>query len=199
VTTPLIPNRNQRRTEQTRTRLLDAALQTFLDHGYDATTLGEITKRADLGTGTLYLHFADKRSMYEAVVRRQLLLLRTQWKDRRPRRAAAAGDEIALMVRMVLESLLGEPRLARLILLDGPPLETWLVADIGEEMARVLADRVPDPELSAHLVIGATLTAGRWALAGSRSHSTKAVIARAVEFCAAGVAPGAHRSRTRSR
>jgi AcrR family transcriptional regulator len=184
---PATPGRNQRRTERTRERLLDAALETFLERGYDETSLGEITKRADLGTGTFYLHFQDKRGIYEAVVRRQLLLLRTQWTERRPRRAAGASGEIALMVRMVLESLLEQPRLARLILLDGPPLETWLVADIGAEMAGVLGDRVADPELCAHLVIGATLTAGRWALSASPPRATRALIARTVAFCSGGV------------
>jgi AcrR family transcriptional regulator len=184
------PGRNQRRTERTRERLLDAALEAFLERGYDETSLGEITKRADLGTGTFYLHFQDKRSIYEAVVRRQLLVLRTQWTERRPRRAAGASSEIALMVRMVLESLLEQPPLARLILLDGPPLETWLVADIGAEMARVLGERVADPELCSHLVIGATLTAGRWALSASPPRATRSLIARTVAFCSDGVGHG---------
>lgn len=51
--------------DSTRARLLDAATEVFLARGYDAMTLAEVTERADLGTGTLFLHFRDKRTLYE--------------------------------------------------------------------------------------------------------------------------------------
>lgn len=198
VTTTQSSTRQQRRTERTRARLLDAALEIFLERGYDATSLGPITERADLGTGTCYLYFRDKRAIYEAMVRRELLALRTQWIEQRAKVASSeSGDEIALMVKMVLESLLGNVRLARLILLDGPPLETWLVADIGREMATVLGDRVREPELAAHLVIGATLTAVRWALNRPRPAPSRSLIADAIAFCSAGVAANVYARSTR--
>jgi AcrR family transcriptional regulator len=169
--------------------LLDAAREVFLERGYDGTSLGPITERADLGTGTCYLHFRDKRSIYEAMVRRELMTLRTDWIEHRAKVAAGdSGAEIALMVKMVLESLLENVPLARLILLDGPPLETWLVADIGREMANVLGDRIREPELAAHLVIGATLTAARWALSRPKPPSNRTLIADALAFSSAGVA-----------
>ena len=183
-------SRQKRRTERTRERLLDAALEVFLEAGYDGASLGEITKRADLGTGTLYLHFRDKRAIYEALVRRKLMVLRQQWLGERAARKldGAPDSEISLMVRIVLESLLEEPRMARLVLLDGPPVETWLVQEIGREMARVLGRGVTAPELVANLVIGATLTAGRWAVTRPRGVKTRRLLADAVAFCAAGVA-----------
>src|SRR5690349_10717909 len=118
------PGRQQRRTEQTRSRLIDAALQLFLERGYDAVSIGEITERADLGAGTYYLHFRDKRSLYEALVRRDLAALRKSWLDERVARKANGhpSAEIALMVELVLESLLSDVARGRLVLLDGPPL-----------------------------------------------------------------------------
>ncbi|MGZ5652045.1 MAG: helix-turn-helix domain-containing protein, partial [Usitatibacter sp.] len=62
-----VPARQNRRVDRTRTKLLDAAQALFVERGYDSTLLGEVTQRADLGTGTLYLHFRDKRALYEAV------------------------------------------------------------------------------------------------------------------------------------
>jgi AcrR family transcriptional regulator len=184
------PSRQQRRTEHTRGRLLDAALLAFLEYGYDGVTTGDIAKRADLGAGTYYLHFRDKRSVYEALVRRELMALRMRWVEERSKRKANGQPwaEISLMVEMVLESLLEDRDLARLILLDGPPLETWLVEEVGREMAHFLEDRVSAPELVSNLVIGATLNAGRWSLARPRTVSTKRLITDAVAFCAAGVA-----------
>lgn len=183
-------SRQQRRTEQTRARLLDAARRAFLEHGYDGVTTGDIAKRADLGAGTYYLHFRDKRSVYEALVRRELMALKMRWVEERAKRKANGQPwtEISLMVEMVLESLLEDRDLARLILLDGPPLETWLVEEVGREMAHFLEDRVSAPELVSNLVIGATLNAGRWALARPRTVATKRLITDAVTFCAGGVA-----------
>ena len=184
------PSRQQRRTERTRTRLLDAALELFLERGYEAVSIGEVTKRADLGAGTYYLHFRDKRGIYEAVVRRSLFELRQRWVEERGARKLGndAWAEISLMVQMVLESLMSDRKMAELILLDGPPLETWLVEEIGREMAQVLGDRVRTPVLVSHLVIGATLNSARWALSHPRGVPTKRLVNETVAFCAAGVA-----------
>src|SRR5215470_14835022 len=112
------PSRQQQRTERTRARLLEAAREVFLEHGYDAASIGEITKRADLGAGTYYLHFRDKRGVYEAIVRRELSALKARWIDERALRKVSGQPwaEISLMVEMVLESLLADRELARLIL-----------------------------------------------------------------------------------
>src|SRR5215470_988949 len=94
------PSRQQLRTERTRGRLLEAAREVFLEQGYDAASIGEITERADLGAGTYYLHFRDKRTLYEALVRRELRALRTRWLEERAARNVNGEPwiEISLMV-----------------------------------------------------------------------------------------------------
>jgi len=57
--------RAQRRASRTRERLIRAALALFCEKGVDATTIEEITERADVGKGTFYRHFSDK---YELVI-----------------------------------------------------------------------------------------------------------------------------------
>jgi len=57
--------RAQRRASRTRKSLLQAALAVFSEKGVDATTIGDITERADVGKGTFYRHFRDK---YEVVI-----------------------------------------------------------------------------------------------------------------------------------
>jgi AcrR family transcriptional regulator len=199
MTATPIASRQQRRTERTRARLLDAALELFLERGYDSPSIAEITERADLGAGTYYLHFRDKRGLYEALVRRELLALRRSWIEERTTRKLGKSPwaEVSLMVEMVLESLLKDSNRGRLILLDGPPLETWLLEEIGREMARVLGDRVASSELVANLVIGSTLNAARWALTRSEPVSTKRLVAGTVAFCAAGVAAASARRKKR--
>ncbi|MGH7859653.1 MAG: helix-turn-helix domain-containing protein, partial [Candidatus Binatia bacterium] len=63
--TAIVESRSERRKRETRDRLLDAALRVFKERGYDAATTGEIAAAADLGAGTFYCHFQDKRDVYE--------------------------------------------------------------------------------------------------------------------------------------
>lgn len=46
-----------------RGRLLQAALELFAEHGYDATTAAQIAERAGLTKTTLFRHFTDKREI----------------------------------------------------------------------------------------------------------------------------------------
>ncbi len=46
-----------------RERLEQAAIDLFLEHGFAATTVPEITARAGLTTRTFFRHFADKREV----------------------------------------------------------------------------------------------------------------------------------------
>lgn len=48
---------------EARTRLREAALELYLDHGYDATTTAQIAARAGVTERTYFRHFADKREV----------------------------------------------------------------------------------------------------------------------------------------
>jgi AcrR family transcriptional regulator len=53
----------QPRGRATRAKLLAAAEELFTRHGYDGTSMGDVSRRAGTSVGTLYHHFADKRAM----------------------------------------------------------------------------------------------------------------------------------------
>ena len=53
-------SRAQKRAKKTRKKLKKAALDVFSEKAVDAATVEEITKKADVGKGTLYQYFADK-------------------------------------------------------------------------------------------------------------------------------------------
>ena len=65
---PAPAGRAQRRAGRTRQRLLAAALHKFSDRGVDATTIEEITEKADVGKGTFYRHFSSKDEVVLALV-----------------------------------------------------------------------------------------------------------------------------------
>ena len=54
------PSRRDRRRHEIRGRILETALRLFETQGYEATTVGEIARRADIAYGTFFNHFPSK-------------------------------------------------------------------------------------------------------------------------------------------
>lgn len=54
--------------EDTRRRLLDAALAVFLEKGFSAASVEDIASRAGFTRGALYSNFADKEALFLALV-----------------------------------------------------------------------------------------------------------------------------------
>jgi len=61
-------NRAARAAER-RAAIVEAALEEFIARGFAATRLDDIARRAGVAKGTIYLHFKDKESMFEELVR----------------------------------------------------------------------------------------------------------------------------------
>ncbi|WP_043845792.1 TetR/AcrR family transcriptional regulator [Crystallibacter crystallopoietes] len=59
--------RQQRRREQTRARLIDAAKNLMAERGVESVGISEITEAADLGAGTFYNYFQSRDEIVEAV------------------------------------------------------------------------------------------------------------------------------------
>lgn len=62
-------SRQQRRTNVTRQKLLDAARAVFAERGMDLTRIDEITERADVGKGTFYYHFKSKEGLIKELIK----------------------------------------------------------------------------------------------------------------------------------
>ncbi|MBW4540637.1 MAG: TetR/AcrR family transcriptional regulator [Myxacorys chilensis ATA2-1-KO14] len=59
---PII-NRPAQTEDQTRTRILKAALKLFARQGYDGTTTRDLAEKAGVAEGTLFRHFANKKAI----------------------------------------------------------------------------------------------------------------------------------------
>jgi len=57
------------RAAERRAAIVEAALEEFIARGFAATRLDDIARRAGVAKGTIYLHFKDKESMFEELVR----------------------------------------------------------------------------------------------------------------------------------
>jgi len=57
---------------ETRTRILDAAEELFMQHGFEATSMRLLTARAGVNLAAVNYHFGSKHALIEAVFRRRL-------------------------------------------------------------------------------------------------------------------------------
>jgi AcrR family transcriptional regulator len=58
----------QKRSEETRSRILNAAIDLFAREGYDATGVAEICQAAGVSKGAFYHHFSSKQALFMALL-----------------------------------------------------------------------------------------------------------------------------------
>src|SRR6266545_4252189 len=64
--------RRERRKEETRRQIVQAAMKLFEKKGIFGTTVEEITEAADVGKGTFFNYFPAKEAILSALAERQL-------------------------------------------------------------------------------------------------------------------------------
>jgi TetR/AcrR family transcriptional regulator of autoinduction and epiphytic fitness len=159
------------RTFTKRQTILEAAIASFRDEGYDCASMDRIAERAGASKRTVYNHFGSKEALFEAVVERLFeaaaALKQVEWDPDRPledqlsdfarAKTLLAEDEASLcLARVVLGVFVKQPELMHGVLAraaeDRKALVAWLrKADAAGHLT------VPDPERAARMF---------WALAG---------------------------------
>jgi AcrR family transcriptional regulator len=82
--------RRERHKRQTCERLLDAAIECFLEKGYDETTVDQIADRADVARATVFNHLPEKECFLSAYLERRRALVGELLRNR----AAAGVDPV---------------------------------------------------------------------------------------------------------
>lgn len=67
-------DRRTRRKARTGAAILDASERLFLTRGFEATTIEQLAKQADVAVGSIYGHFGGKEGVYAALIDRALEL-----------------------------------------------------------------------------------------------------------------------------
>lgn len=67
--------RREREKAEIRRAILGAARELFVERGYEAVTMREIAKRIEYSPTAIYLHFADKKAVMEAICDEDFLAL----------------------------------------------------------------------------------------------------------------------------
>jgi AcrR family transcriptional regulator len=109
------------RAAERRAAIVDAAMEEFIARGFAATRLDDIAKRAGVAKGTIYLHFKDKESMFEELVRTVIVPVVTRL-TAMPPPAGSVRDLVEAFASNFLKEVIGTRRgdLVRLIVAEGP-------------------------------------------------------------------------------
>jgi AcrR family transcriptional regulator len=113
-------NRTKRAAER-RAAIVDAAMEEFIARGFAATRLDDIAKRAGVAKGTIYLHFKDKESMFEELVRTVIVPVVVRL-NALPPPTGSVRDLVEAFASNFLREVIGTRRgdLVRLIVAEGP-------------------------------------------------------------------------------
>jgi AcrR family transcriptional regulator len=109
------------RAAERRQAIIDAALDEFVARGFAATRLDDVAKRAGVAKGTIYLHFKDKESMFEELIRTAIVPLIGRLASPPPPGASVRGA-LEGFARTFLQEVAATRRgdIIRLIVAEGP-------------------------------------------------------------------------------
>ncbi|WP_422742668.1 TetR/AcrR family transcriptional regulator [Mycobacterium sp. WMMD1722] len=154
----------QRRAEDTRERILDAAVHVFAVYGYDRGTTNRIAEGADISVGSVYQYFPNKDAILMELAARHLDLGIAAVRDRRPARPPASLQEaIGEIVATAVDNHRQDPAFLR-VLLERAPRSSDLMRRVAElqdaatTAMRALLDghpevRVADRDAAARLAV----------------------------------------------
>ena len=114
-------NRAERAAER-REAIIEAAMDEFIARGYAATRLDDVAKRAGVAKGTIYLHFKDKESMFEELIRTAIVPLVNRLNAGPPAAGASVRDMVEGFARTFIQEVTTTRRgdIVRLIVAEGP-------------------------------------------------------------------------------
>ncbi|UFZ06651.1 TetR/AcrR family transcriptional regulator; helix-turn-helix transcriptional regulator [Bradyrhizobium ontarionense] len=109
------------RAAERRAAIVQAAMDEFIARGFAATRLDDIARRAGVAKGTIYLHFKDKESMFEELIRTAILPFVSRLAAPPPP-SGSVRDMVEVLAKMFLQEVAGTRRadLVRLIIAEGP-------------------------------------------------------------------------------
>ncbi len=158
--------RDRKAPEERRQELVEAASTVFMQKGYAATTVSDITQAAGTAHGTFYVYFEDKESVFDAVAQYHVTRVLDTVKAIAETPDKSALEKIAEILRVNSEpGLTGwlaqefvKPHLRHLLARVGQKaLEMFqpVLAQVIREAVEEGSIDVPFPEATASFLIGA--------------------------------------------
>jgi AcrR family transcriptional regulator len=121
ATSPKPPSNRAERTAERREAIIEAALDEFISRGFTATRIDDVARRAGVAKGTIYLHFKDKESMFEELIRTALVPLIGRL-HAPPPIGGSVRDAVEAFARTFIQEVASTRRgdIVRLIVAEGP-------------------------------------------------------------------------------
>ena len=118
---PLIKLNRAERAAERRQAIIEAAMEEFISRGFAATRLDDIARRAGVAKGTIYLHFKDKESMFEELIRTAIVPLVSRMQGP-PSPGGTVRDLIEAFALNFIHEIVSTRRgdIVRLIVAEGP-------------------------------------------------------------------------------
>lgn len=161
-------SRGAKKRERTRADLLAAARKVFAQRGYHDTSIADITRTADVGVGTFYLHFRDKEEIFTILFEEAL----TSVHEQVLREVQQEGPpSLKLVVRTIMQHAYEERDLFRIGLTGGGQFaHLFQVQDRLAQGFQQFLEDFGTPELSekfiipllAHLIAGVLIQGMIW-------------------------------------
>lgn len=143
---------------------MDAARELFLEKGFEATSMSEIARRAEVAQGTFYLYFPSKQEVLAAIMRELIDEICTIFQGVAGRPDLTARQKFRTAMQAVTARLLQESRLVQAVYLrSNLSLPTELLEEYNPRMLPALigiieqgvregALRVSHPAIAADLL-----------------------------------------------
>ena len=118
----------------TRQAIEEAAFELFMEQGYHATSMRQISEKAEIALGGIYNHFSNKEEIFAAI-----LLDKHPYKQVLPIVLAAEGDTAEEFIRSAARALVTElgsrPELLKLIFIELVEFNGKHVSNLINEIA----------------------------------------------------------------
>jgi AcrR family transcriptional regulator len=114
---PISRDRRQRRRQQTLAEILDVAAQVMAEHGAGGLTLGEVARRLGMRPPSLYVYFASKHALYDALFAQgwRAVLAEMARSDQQLIDAGDLGECLLCMARTFVRWAVEHPAAAQLM------------------------------------------------------------------------------------
>ncbi|HWP66821.1 MAG TPA: TetR/AcrR family transcriptional regulator [Candidatus Limnocylindria bacterium] len=179
------PGRRARKKAQTRRNIYEAATALFLERGYDAVTIDDVCRAADVAKGTFFLHFPTKDALLAEYGRLATEELQPLLESQRGavatlravlRELAARAERHAELVRLTVRETMARPAAMAQSTAQGRTLGEILVGVIRRGQAAGELRRGVVPEIAGAVLVGAYFAiVDAWALGEPRFNLTDAV------------------------
>ena len=119
---PKPPSNRAERAAERRGAIIEAAMDEFIARGFAATRLDDVARRAGVAKGTIYLHFKDKESMFEELIRTAIVPLVVRLSASPPPPGASVRDMVEGFAENFIKEVATTRRgdIVRLIVAEGP-------------------------------------------------------------------------------